>query len=113
MTDFRDKVQKLIREMMEKGSRPLIVPGSPHVHHGIMEEIAGEGNVASVDPKTLEPGTAIVVCIEATDPLRLPDNLTASCAYGCGKTLQHRPHYPDNIAKVCVDCALERATHTN
>ena len=34
----------------------------------------------------------------------LPDNIVARCAE-CNHTIQHRPHAPKKIKKVCMECA--------
>jgi len=46
-----------------------------------------------------------VVCIRATNPLALPDNLVSTCCK-CGCTIQYRPHAPKTPAKICWECAI-------
>ncbi len=49
----------------------------------------------------------MVICVDVTRPLLLPDNKTGPCA-DCGTALQWRPHAPVNPPKVCLLCATER-----
>ena len=43
------------------------------------------------------------VCISMTNPLTFPDNMIDACCK-CGNAIQHRPHYPVGIKKICMSC---------
>lgn len=53
--------------------------------------------------KDIDPDS-IIVCIPWTMPLVMPDNKRGVCSH-CGCYVQHRPHVPRKLAKVCVACA--------
>lgn len=53
-------------------------------------------------------GSSMLLCIPATIPLALPDNLVGPCS-GCGRALQWRPRAPKKPPRVCFDCARLRA----
>lgn len=52
------------------------------------------------------PKNAILACARwtALEPLMLPDNVVGTCAE-CGQAIQHRPHAPKKMRKVCMQCA--------
>lgn len=52
----------------------------------------------------------MVVCtvILAGEMLSMEGNVTAPCAWKCGRTVQHRPWHPPALQKVCLYCAAER-----
>src|SRR5690348_5655941 len=56
------------------------------------------------------PGDVVLACttLEPGEELILPDNITALCGFGCGRTIQHRPGYPDWVVKACLICIDER-----
>ena len=45
----------------------------------------------------------MVICMEITVPLLVPDNMIGTCA-SCGKGLQFRP-IAEPAMKVCMECA--------
>jgi hypothetical protein len=52
------------------------------------------------------PKDSILACARwtALEQLMLPDNVVAKCAE-CGHAIQHRPHAPKTMRKVCMICA--------
>lgn len=46
-----------------------------------------------------------MVCMRATDPLMMADNLVGECSE-CGSKVQYRPHNPKHLVKICLECAL-------
>ncbi|MCK1670353.1 hypothetical protein [Bradyrhizobium sp. 150] len=52
------------------------------------------------------PKDSILACARwtALEPLMLPDNVVGKCAE-CGQAIQHRPHAPKKMRKVCMFCA--------
>jgi len=54
--------------------------------------------------KDITPGTRII-CHPWSTPLLMPDNKRAVCSQ-CGCTIQHRPHVPDHLVKICVECGV-------
>lgn len=52
----------------------------------------------------------VLACItyDAGEELRMPDNETSICGWGCGRTIQYRPGYPAWLTKVCLHCLDER-----
>jgi hypothetical protein len=55
-----------------------------------------------VDPSEAEEAD-YYVCIPLTNPLTFPDNMIDTCCK-CGKAIQHRPHYPVGVRKICMSC---------
>lgn len=51
------------------------------------------------------PSDAVLSCARwtAIEPMMLPDNVIANC-FECGHAIQHRPHAPKKIRKVCMHC---------
>lgn len=45
------------------------------------------------------------VCTAMTNPLAFPDNMIDECCK-CGKAIQHRPHYPVGVKKICMACVM-------
>lgn len=68
-----------------------------------------------LDARAIPENADAIVCmtLKPGDALLLPDNLTARCAWGCGNTVQFRPNVPSHIPRVCIPCAMARATGDN
>lgn len=50
-----------------------------------------------------------IVCTRAGDPTPFRDNVRSLC-HLCGQAVQHRPHVPANVPRICLACY--HATHT-
>lgn len=46
------------------------------------------------------PEKSILLCVNATDPLKLEDNITSPCTK-CGQLLQMRPHWDLTVIDPC------------
>jgi hypothetical protein len=51
----------------------------------------------------------VLMCARVDGPLLLPDNLTGPCSE-CWSLVQYRPHAPDGIRLICMECALPNLT---
>lgn len=49
----------------------------------------------------------ICVCVLAIEPTPFRDNVVCTCC-DCGVAIQHRPHAPAELLKVCMRCSLDR-----
>jgi hypothetical protein len=52
----------------------------------------------------IEPGTKII-CHAWSTPLLMPDNKSGVCSQ-CGRLIQHRPHVPADLVKICFECGV-------
>lgn len=57
----------------------------------------------------------VVACLrwEPGKELELPENKTAMCSWGCGHMVQFRPHWPEAVAKACLQCIDQRPIKEN
>lgn len=46
----------------------------------------------------------LLVCAHVTEPPYMPDNLIGQCQR-CLRLIQFRPHAPQHVKRICVDCA--------
>lgn len=74
------------------------------------EELDAMGLEAHFDgvPLAASEGVAACITIIPGEQLRLPDNKTGPCAWGCGRTVQFRPWV--TRPTVCLYCCAERST---
>lgn len=64
-----------------------------------LDDVQNSGEVSTIVCEVVEPFKALV----------MPDNLTAPCDLGCGRTIQFRPDMANTkIPKACVTCATGR-----
>lgn len=72
---------------------------------GYAETVLGPLKVV---PSTVDAKKACAVCLVIVpgEMLARPDNKVCPCAWGCGRTVQHRPWV--TLPRVCLYCMSER-----
>lgn len=93
---------EMLKAMLKQGLR---------VHPSQIAELRAAG--IEVPKSIIVPEDTIpsgVICSEYTGPasLVLLDNAITPCAWGCGRKLQHRPHFLPKVQKVCAYCFNQR-----
>ena len=91
----------------------------PIINAAITEDTAADLEQLGIETDSMQrvkradlKATDVVVCCRWSEgePLLMPGNLIADCAWGCGHKVQHRPHVPAAPAKVCIPCVILRSS---
>jgi len=114
----RDEVERLMRAIMAQGHEMNYLPQTQAeliAHHviGSAERVLGAVKVVPLDRAKAEGCVYVCTVITVGEMLTLPDNKTAPCAWGCGRTVQFRPWAPPELPRVCLYCMSERKKDDN
>lgn len=60
-----------------------------------------------------KPSIFCCTTVSFGEVLSRADNKTCPCAWGCGRTVQHRPWAPESLPKICLYCAAEMPAEDN
>lgn len=111
-----DEIMRLMRIIRDNGHKHSYLPQTraeldSHGMTGMAERALGSVGVEDYNPK--EHSVLACTVITPGEMLTLPDNKTGPCAWGCGRTVQHRPWVPAALQPVCLYCLSERKAEDN
>lgn len=107
-----NEIMRLLRIIHGNGHQAMYLPRTRDELNrmgiaGYAETALGPLEVVPFE-KPDEKTVLICTVISAGETLTLPDNLTGPCAWGCGRTIQHRPWAPLELPRVCLYCMADR-----
>lgn len=96
-----------ILDLINRAQRVLVHEDDVDLANEALQHAPG----ADIRPATDEEAEecAFVVCVDADRKTPFTDNVFCDCAH-CGRPIQHRPKSPKKPPKICMECALDRAS---
>lgn len=107
------EIERLLRIIHANGHQAAYLPRTKaeliaHGATGHAERALGEMKIKEWTPGKDEKCAYICTVVQPGEMLTMPDNATAKCAWGCGRTIQFRPWAPPDLERVCLYCMADR-----